>query len=383
MISSRTIHKQMLQFKDKYPILALTGPRQSGKTTLLKAMFPDYIYLSLENPDTRQFAESDPNGFFKEYPTKVILDEVQRTPHLFSYIQHIVDESGIMGQFILSGSQNFQLLHNITQSLAGRVILFKLLPFDFNELKNMGALTDDYVQLIIRGTYPALYDRDIPSKIYYANYVQTYLERDVTELLNVRDIRQFRIFLSLCATRAGQLLNLNALANECGITQPTAKAWLSVLESSYVIFLLQPYHNNFSKRVIKSPKLYFYDTGLLAFLLKISDPSKLKLSNTKGALFENLIIAEKAKQNNHQYLLQDHWFWRDSQGKEVDLIIEQTDSFDVFELKATETITTKLFEGLDYFKSLAQNLVTNSTLIYAGTSSQNRTHYSICGWQNC
>jgi uncharacterized protein len=383
MISNRVVYKQMALFKEMYPVLALTGPRQSGKTTLLKTLFPDYTYLNLENPDTRQYAESDPNGFLKEYNHKVILDEVQRTPHLFSYIQHIVDESGEMGQFILSGSQNFHLMQNITQSLAGRVILFKLLPFDFSELKSIGALPDDYSELIIRGSYPALYDRNIPSKIFYANYVQTYLERDVTEVLNVRDTRQFRTFLSLCATRAGQLLNLNALANACGITQPTAKAWLSVLESSYVIFLLHPYHNNFSKRVIKSPKLYFYDTGLLAFLLKISDPSKLKLSSDKGALFENLIIAEKAKQNHHQYLQQDHWFWRDSQGKEVDLIIQQTEAFDVFELKATETVTTKLFEGLDYFKSLAQNLVSNSTLIYAGEASQNRTQHKVRGWQNC
>lgn len=383
MASNRLLHKQMILLKDKYPIMALTGPRQSGKTTLLKTLFPDYVYLSLENPDTRQYAENDPNGFLKEYNNKVILDEVQRTPHLFSYIQSIVDESGLMGQYILSGSQNFHLMHNITQSLAGRVILFKLLPFDFSELNQIGAMTDDYASLIIRGCYPALYDRNIPSKIYYANYVQTYLERDVTELLNVRDLRQFRTFITLCAARAGQLLNLNALANECGISQPTAKAWLSVLESSYIVFLLQPYHNNFSKRVIKSPKLYFYDTGLLAFLLKISDASKLKLSSIKGALFENLIIAEKAKQNHHQYLLQDHWFWRDSQGKEVDLIIDQSDSFDIFELKATETVTTKLFEGLDYFKSLAPNLVNTSTLIYAGNTSQNRTNHKVKDWRNC
>jgi predicted AAA+ superfamily ATPase len=383
MISNRAIYKQMLLYKDMYPILAVTGPRQSGKTTMLKTMFPEYVYLNLENPDTRQYAESDPNGFFREYNNKVILDEVQRTPHLFSYIQNIVDESGIMGQFILSGSQNFHLMQNITQSLAGRVILFKLLPFDFSELTDIGGLPDDYSELIIRGSYPALYDRNIPSKVFYANYVQTYIERDVTEVLNVRNTRQFRTFLLICATRAGQILNLNALANECGITQPTAKSWLSVLESSYVIFLLHPFHNNFSKRVIKSPKLYFYDTGLLAFLLKISDSSKLKLRSEKGALFENLIISEKAKQNYHQYLQQDHWFWRDSQGKEVDLIIQQTETFDVFELKATETVTTKLFEGLDYFKSLAQNLVSNSTLIYAGEAQQNRTNHKVRGWQNC
>lgn len=217
----------------KYPVVAVTGPRQSGKTTMLKTEFPDYRYVNLENPDMRSYAEKDPNGFLAEFDRFVIFDEAQRVPHLFSYIQSIVDDSKIMGQFILSGSQNFHLMQSITQSLAGRVAIFKLFPFDHNEMKSAGWLNeDDFLYNLVKGFYPAIYDRNIPSKTFYTNYVQTYIERDVTELINIRNMRLFQNFLALCATRAGQLLNLNALANECGITQPTAKAWLSALENS-------------------------------------------------------------------------------------------------------------------------------------------------------
>ena len=223
-------------YKQKYPILALTGPRQSGKTTFLKKDFADYRYVNLENPDFRSFAEEDPNGFLKKYDKYVIFDEVQRVPFLFSYLQTKVDEDQIMGQYIISGSQNFHLLQNITQSLAGRVAIFKLLPFDISEMRSADLLPDDYAVLVQRGSYPAIYDRDIASKVFYSNYIQTYIERDLSELIHVKDLRLFRNFISLCAGRAGQLLNLNALANECGISQPTAKAWLSVLESSFIVF---------------------------------------------------------------------------------------------------------------------------------------------------
>lgn len=383
MALARRIYKQMKIYKDKYPILALTGPRQSGKTTLLKTLFSDYTYLSLENPDTRQYAESDPNGFLAEYNNKVILDEVQRTPHLFSYLQGVVDHSGLMGQYILSGSQNFHLMHNITQSLAGRVVLFKLLPFDFSELLDAQLLSDDYAENIIKGFYPAIYDRNIPSKVFYANYVQTYVERDVSDLLNVRDMKLFRNFLSLCATRAGQLLNLNSLANECGITQPTAKAWLSVLESSYILFLLHPFHKNYSKRIVKTPKLYFYDSGLLSYLLKINNASKLRLDEKKDALFENMIIAEKVKQNHHNYKQQDSWFWRDSVGREIDLIIQEEEKPDIYEIKSTETITTKLFDGLNFFETLAGETIQNKILVYAGQQNQNRSYAQVRGWKDC
>ena len=381
MYIKRTLLHSITNYKDKFPIIALTGPRQSGKTTLLKEAFSDYTYINLENPDVREFAENDPNGFLNMYDRYVILDEVQRVPKLFSYIQAKVDESKIMGQYIFSGSQNFQLMQNITQSLAGRVILFKLLPFDFTELAPHNLLKEEYTECLIQGFYPAIFDRKIPSKVFYNNYIQTYIERDVTELINIHDIRLFRNFLSLCATRAGQMLNINTLANECGISQPTAKAWLSVLESSYLIFLLHPYHKNFSKRVIKSPKLYFYDTGLLAHLLKIQDPIKLAQDSTKGALFENLIIAEKMKCNHHQYLMQDFWFWRDSNGKEVDLIVQDEQINEVFEIKSTATITQKLFSGLDYYASISTDKITAKKLVYSGENNQERSDYSICSWR--
>nr|HPR61034.1 ATP-binding protein [Prolixibacteraceae bacterium] len=275
MAAKRNIAKAIRFLLGKYPVIAVTGPRQSGKTTLLKTMFSDFRYVSLENPDARKFAENDPNGFFKLYDKQVIFDEVQRVPSLFSYIQTLVDDSNIMGQFILSGSQNFHLMENITQSLAGRVAMFKLFPFDINELATEGLLNNDYLQSMLQGFYPAIYDRDIPSKIFYSNYIQTYVQRDVSELIAVKDMRLFQNFIALCATRAGQLLNLNSLANECGISQPTAKSWLSALESSYIVFQLNPYYKNFSKRIVKTPKLFFYDTGLLLHLLKISNAEQL------------------------------------------------------------------------------------------------------------
>jgi predicted AAA+ superfamily ATPase len=380
MIVNREIIKSLIFFKDKYPILALTGPRQSGKTTLLKELFPDYTYLSLENPDMRTFLENDPKGFFEKYSKYCIFDEAQRVPQLFSYLQTIVDDSKIMGQFILSGSQNFHLIKNITQSLAGRVALFKLLPFDFTELKSENLLQKDYAEAMIKGFYPAIFDRDIPSKSFYSNYIQTYVERDITEIINIRDIRTFRVFLSLCASRAGQLLNLNSLANECGITQPTAKSWLSVLESSYILFLLQPYHKNFDKRVIKSPKLYFYDTGLLCHLLKIKDANQIKVNSYKGNLFENMIVSEFVKQNYHQNLLQEFWFWRDSAGHEVDLIRQDEELLNVIEIKSTTTISQDLFHGLTRFSNLAKDSIKSQTLIYAGLDNQKRTIANVLSW---
>lgn len=379
---NRTIQKAIKSQLDKYPILAVTGPRQSGKTTLLKNIFPNYTYLNLENPELREFALTDPKGFFATYPKNIILDEVQKTPMLFSYLQSIVDESKQMGQFILSGSQNFQLLQNITQSLAGRVALFKLLPLDFKELKSENLLLENPIEQAIKGFYPAIYDRNINSKTFYSNYVQTYVQRDVTELINIRDLKQFQTFIALCAARAGQLLNLNALANECGISQPTAKAWLTVLESSYLIFLLQPYYQNFSKRIVKSPKIYFYDTGLLAYLLKINSLELAVQSNAIGALFENLVIANTVKQTYHNDLHREHWFWRDSNGKEIDLILQDSPVLKLYELKATSTISQKLFTNLANFEAMAGSIVESKNLVYGGSTNQKRNETAVIAWHN-
>ena len=378
----RSIKTAIDIYREKYPVIALTGPRQSGKTTFLKDEFPEYRYVNLENPDTRNFAITDPNAFLKLYDKFVIFDEVQRVPALFSYIQALVDESKIMGQFILSGSQNFHLMQNITQSLAGRVALFRLLPFDFSELKMAGLLDSDFAVNMYKGFYPAIYDRDIPPKMFYSNYVQTYIERDLSEIINVRDLKLFRNFISLCAARAGNVINLNSLANECGISQPTAKSWLSVLESSYIVFQLQPYFSNMNKRVTKSSKLYFYDSGLLCHLLKINDAGSLQLSNHKGSVFENMIIAEFLKSSYHQNLLRDFWFWRDAAGHEVDLLWQDDERLNLVEIKATQTIMSDLFKGMAYFENLAPQLVKSKSLVYAGMENQQRSNENVVSWYN-
>jgi hypothetical protein len=365
-----------------YPVIALTGPRQSGKTTLLKSMFKDYRYVSLENPDNRLFAERDPNGFLELYNQKVIFDEVQRVPSLFSYIQALVDESKIMGQFILSGSQNFSLIKSITQSLAGRVALFKLLPFDFEELQSQNLLPHDYASMIMRGCYPALYDRPIPTTAFYANYIETYVERDLSEILNVKDIRLFRIFLKLCAGRIGQQLNLTNLAKEAGISIPTVKSWLSILESSYIAYQLPPFFNNFNKRLVKSTKLYFYDTGLVSYLLGIKSEKSIQESEFKGALFENMVINEYIKQNYHHNLYHEFYFWRDSNGHEVDLLVSNETAYDIVEIKATKTILPKLFDGLDLLKNIGKEKINRKILVYGGKESQNRSNYKVWAWNN-
>jgi len=378
----RNITKHIEDQKSKFPIIAVTGPRQSGKTTLLKTIFSNYRYISLENPDVRAFATEDPNGFLNEYDNKVIFDEVQRAPLLFSYLQNIVDESKIMGQFILSGSQNFHLMQGITQSLAGRVALFKLLPFDLSELKANDLLEDSFAEACVKGFYPAIYDRDIEPNVYFSNYIQTYVEKDVTELLNIKDLKTFRTFIGICANQAGQLLNLSALANACNVSQPTAKNWLSVLESSYIIYLLQPYYENFNKRLVKTPKLYFYDTGLLCHLLKIKNGKALTGNRLKGNIFENMVIAEFQKQNYHNYLNNEYYFWQDSHANEVDLLKQTDEGFAVFEIKATQTITSDLFKNLDKFELNASPQKVEKTLIYGGLENQKRSQHKILSWKS-
>lgn len=382
MSTNRAIKKEMDIYLKKYPILVLTGPRQSGKTTFLKTQFSTYQYVNLENIDNRNFALNDPNGFLEQYNKFVIFDEVQRVPELFSYLQTKVDEDNVMGQYILSGSQNFHLMQSITQSLAGRVALFKLLPFDFSEMKATNWLDEDYAVNLQKGFYPAIYDRNIPAKVFYSNYIQTYVERDLSELIHIKDLKLFRNFISLCAARVGQLLNLNSLANECGISQPTAKSWISVLETSYIMYQLQPYHANFNKRITKSAKLYFYDTGLLCFLLKINDAESLKLSAYKGSLFENYVINEYMKQNYHQNLIRDFWFWRDAVGHEIDLIWQKSELLNLVEIKASETIMPDMFKGLNYFDKLKSETIESKSLIHTGRFNQKRTAGDVVGWKN-
>lgn len=382
MIIKRELRTAIENLRTKYPILAITGPRQSGKTTFLKNTFSDYTYVNLEDPDNRNFAETDPRNFLSQYNKYVIFDEVQRVPHLFSYIQGVVDESGLMGQFILSGSQNFHLMQNITQSLAGRVAIFRLFPFDFQELNSVGLLNERYEEYLLKGFYPAIYDRNILPTDYYSNYVETYVQRDVSELIAIHNLNLFQKFLTLSATRAGQLLNLSSLAKECGITQPTARAWLSALENSYIVFLLYPFHKNFSKRVVKTPKLYFYDVGLLSYLLKIKDTAVIGSHSIKGSLFENMIIAEYVKRLSHKSEKQTNiWFWRNSDGNEVDLIIQKSMQDEIVEIKATETIMSDLFKGLNRYASLETETKLKKTLVYGGNTGQQRSAAEVVPWK--
>lgn len=381
-ILHRTIQNSIESQMSKFPILALTGPRQSGKTTFLRTFFKEYEYVSLENPDHRQFAVNDPNNFLKRYHNKIIFDEVQLVPALFSYLQTIVDEQRQMGQFILSGSQNFLLMQNITQSLAGRVAMFQMLPFDFAELRTSNLLNKNYAEACLKGFYPPVYDRDLNPAVFYKNYIKTYLERDVRQLINVKEIRNFRAFLGMCATRAGQMLNLSTIAADCGISQPTARAWLTVLEASYIVFTLNPYYENFNKRIVKTPKLFFYDTGLLCHLLNIKNIAVLNESYMKGNIFENMIIAEYYKQNEHQYNLKEFWYWQDSNQNEVDMLTVEGDKFDIYEIKSTQTILQKLFRNMDLFEKISGNKVLHKTLVYGGMEDQKRTKYTVKSWYN-
>lgn len=381
-MSVKRILKENIDFyAEKYPLIGLTGPRQSGKTTLLKEIFTAYTYISLENPDNRQFAETDPNSFLDTYDHHVILDEVQRVPTLFSYLQTRVDDSQKMGQYILSGSQNFRLRENITQSLSGRIALFRLFPFDLQEMKAANLLLEDPFEMMVKGFYPAIYDRKIPSRNYYRNYFETYIERDIFEILNIQDHQAFRNFVRICAHNASQLLNLSAIAKKCGISQPTAKAWLSVLQNSFIIFLLQPYYKNFSKRIIKSPKLYFYDSGLLSHLLNVADRETVIKKDLKGILFENMMVSEALKQDAHNELNISFSFWRDSNQKEVDLIAESTAGTDIFEIKSTATIQNKIFTNLNFVADLFDSDVQRK-LIYAGQQNQKRKQAKVIAWNS-
>ena len=293
---TRHLQKQLLLLAKKMPVIAITGPRQSGKTTLLKTAFPSYDYVNLEHPPTRTLALNDPDHFLAQYNKGLIIDEAQRAPELFSYIQVVVDKKKKMGQYILSGSQNFSLIENISQSLAGRVVLVNLLPFSYKEMLEGKLKIKNSEQLIFKGAYPAVYDRKISPAVYYSSYLNTYVERDVRQLVNVQNLSLFESFIKLLAGRVGQLLNLSELGNSLGVDHKTVKKWLSVLETSYIVYFVQPYHSNFNKRLVKTPKLYFYDTGLACNLLGIDDEKQLINHWAKGALFENMVINELLKE---------------------------------------------------------------------------------------
>ncbi len=371
----------LLEKAKSYPVIVITGPRQSGKSTLSKSLFPEKMYISLEELDHRQFAEEDPRGFLAQFPDGAILDEVQHVPDLFSYIQTIVDERLRSGMFVLTGSQQFGLTAKITQSLAGRAGFIQLLPFTIDELKAGKALPEKLEELLFKGFYPPIYDRNIAPETWYSDYVLTYVERDVRQLVNIQDLRTYHRFLQMCAARTGQILNLSSLASDCGITHNTAKAWISVLEASYIIFLVSPHFNNYNKRLIKSPKLYFYDTGLVCMLANIQQPEQLVTHSIRGALFETLIASELIKNRFNQGLLSNLYFWRDSQNHEVDFILEEGEKHIPIEVKSSQTIASDFFSGIHYWESLSQQKGLGK-LIYAGNRNLQREGIDVIGWQD-
>lgn len=365
-----------------FPVVAIAGPRQSGKTTLARMQFPDKPYISLENPDERDFALSDPRRFLARFPEGAILDEVQRCPALFSWLQGVVDERQRMGEFVLTGSAQFDLSAGISQSLAGRVGRVELLPLSLAEMKGVGCIPETLDQLLLNGGYPAIYSRDLAPADWYANYVATYLERDVRQLLEVRDLTLFQRFIKMCAARSGQSLNLSAIGADCGVTGVTARQWLSVLEASYLVMCLQPFHRNFGKRLVKAPKLYFLDTGLAAWLLGIRDAETLAMHPHRGALFETWVVTEKVKQALNQGETPRLSFWRDSAGHEVDLIEEQALAISPTEIKSGATFAADWPNALQKFKALVGKDVVQPRLVYGGDSSFERDDYRVVSWRD-
>jgi len=379
----RALSKKLKYLAVKFPVVSVIGPRQSGKTVLVKSVFPDREYVNLEDLDTREFALNDPRGFLAEYEKGVIIDEAQRAPSLFSYIQAAVDLKPKPGRFILTGSQNILLQENISQTLAGRIAILKLLPFSLDELKNTKYEPGNAQEYIFTGSYPRIYDKGIAPRDWYPNYIQTYVERDVRLIKNISDLNTFQKFIKLCAGRVGQVLNLLSLGNDCGITHNTAKAWISILESSYIIFLLRPYHNNFNKRLIKMPKLYFYDTGLLCSLLGIQSQQQLSTHYSAGSIFESFVLSEISKYRFNRGLEPGCYYWRDRTGNEVDCIIEKDKSLASVEIKFSKTITGDFFNGLRYWSKIAGKAERNqSYLIYSGKEHQQRSLADVVGWNN-
>jgi len=379
MLVHRSIVDHLQELSRYFPIVSLTGPRQAGKTTLLKHLFTGYRYVSLEDPDQRLRATEDPRDFLKQYDKKVIFDEVQRTPSLFSYLQTVVDEKKQPGNFILSGSQNFLLRESITQSLAGRVGIARLMPLDMAELKPGGLLTNDYEEAIFKGFYPAQFDSGIPAKLFYPSYVASYVERDVSGLVSASNLGTFQRFLQLCATFAGQLLNYSALAKSIGVSVPTIKSWISVLEQSYLIFRLPPYYRNLGKRVVKTPKLYFYDTGLLCYLLGMKSTDDVVNYYQRGALFENLIIADKVKRAHHKGEEPRFYFYRDSNQVEVDLVKEGPNALRLTEIKANRTYKPKLLAHLNKLANQSDRPAVKE-LIFGGEESFTAQGVAVNAW---
>lgn len=365
----RDLKPELLALAKDYPVVTLLGPRQSGKTTLVREAFPHKPYVSLENLDEKSFADSDPKFFLERYSDGAVLDEIQRAPQLLSYIQGIVDEKKLKGQFILTGSHQIALHEAIAQSLAGRTAVLKLLPLSFNELRkaDIDLSLDEY---LLNGMYPRIYQDKLDPSKYYNSYVQTYLERDVRKIINIKNLSLFQKFIKICAGRVGQEFNSNSISNEVGISHHTVNEWLSVLEASFLIFRLQPYFENFGKRVIKSPKIYFTDVGLATYLLDIHTTSQLSRDPLRGFLVENLVVLDFIKNRLNHGFEPSFYFYRDSNQQEIDLIYKSGNKIIPIEIKASKTFMPDFIKNIDFFQKLVKDRAPIGFVVYGGEQQQ-------------
>lgn len=378
MMIDRLIRVPIQELIGKYPVLTITGPRQGGKTTLIKNLFPNLPYISLETPDVRSQVMANPRELFVQHGHQLIIDEVQQVPSVLSYIQTIVDEDKA-ANFILSGSHNLLMLESISQSLAGRTALFYLLPFSLSELDQPG---QSYESWIFKGFYPRIYDKGIPPARFYQDYLETYVQRDVRQIQNVGNLNLFTRFLGVCAAHIGQAINHSNVANSVGISVNTVKSWLSILETSYILYQLPPYYRNFNKRVTKSTKLYFYDTGLACALLRIKSEEALANYFQKGALFENLIISEICKHYFNKGERPPLYYWRDAKGHEIDLILDLGGKLLPIEIKSGRTFSREFFKNLDWWRKVANIPLLESYVIYGGEQDWQLEQGMLLSWRN-
>jgi len=383
---TRKLTNKLLQLAAYYPVVAVTGPRQAGKTTLCKAAFTDKPYVSLESLDFREFALTDPRGFLMEYRHGAILDEIQQAPGLVSYLQAEVDESPEPGRFILTGSQHFGISQVISQSLAGRCGLLTLLPPDYDELQSFSNVPDDLFTLLWQGTYPRIYDHNIPAHQWLADYIATYVQRDVRQVMNVGDLLTFSSFLKLCAGRTAQEINLSSLGGDAGVSHNTAKSWLSILEASYIIHRIPAWHVNIRKQIVKAPKVHFLDTGLVCYLMQIREPGQLRLHPLRGAIFESWVVSElyKAMANQGEQPILHHY--RESRGLELDVLVQRNGCLHAIEVKSAATAVADFFKG---FEKLAGRVETaglplrlDNVVVYGGETSQQRSTARLLGWRD-
>lgn len=376
MTVSREISKHLLRLAKQYPVITITGPRQSGKTTLVKKLFKNKKYFSLEDPDTRDKAVNDPRSFLEDTEKGIILDEIQKAPALLSYIQGIVDNHNIPGEFILTGSQQFQLMKSVSQSLAGRTALVKLLPFSLAETAHYKKhkKVDTY---LLKGFYPRVWSAKLDPYHAYSSYFETYIQRDLREMINIKELAQFQKFVRLCAGRIGQVFNATSLSNDLGVSVHTVKSWMSVLETSYTVFLLPPYYENIGNRLIKSPKIYFYDVGLASYLLGMSDESQLQRDRAYGFFVENFVVLELLKKRFNQGKDSNLFFYRDRYQKEIDILIKRSSRIDCVEIKAGKTFSSDFLNSLHYLKKLLPDKIDKQYLVYQGEGDQKNQGVSL------